>query len=277
MNSEIMHNDDYPTQEFEPIIIVKIGGSVISDKKIPYSLRIEILDQLIEQIRILFMQNQKQMILVHGGGSYGHPIAKEYSIQFGRQEIDDQILGLAKTHNAMHELNGIFIKKLIDQHVPAISLQPSTCFISQSDNNLLFTATPQILSALQMGCLPVLYGDILFHSTPNFSIISGDQIIVELVKALALIENFQVQKVIFCIDKDGILTLNKKTHNFDVIDHLKFGDLDNLKIFNQKDSIDVTDSLKGKLAQIKLLSDFSCARANPKRSQIGLSLKGISQ
>ena len=67
MNSEIMHNDDYPTQEFEPIIIVKIGGSVISDKKIPYSLRIEILDQLIEQIRILFMQNQKQMILVHGG------------------------------------------------------------------------------------------------------------------------------------------------------------------------------------------------------------------
>ena len=77
-------------QDVNEVYIVKLGGSVITDKNQPFSIRKIIISNLLTQIK----NSEKKIIIVHGGGSFGHPLAKEYQIHKGfNPEIDDQILG----------------------------------------------------------------------------------------------------------------------------------------------------------------------------------------
>ena len=55
--------------------ILKIGGSVITDKSKKFILRNEILDELSKQIKKV----NKKCIIVHGAGSFGHILAKKHS------------------------------------------------------------------------------------------------------------------------------------------------------------------------------------------------------
>ena len=108
------------------IILIKLGGSLLTDKNKPFSLREEILEKCLNQI----IDSKKLIILIHGGGSFGHPLAKKYKISQGlNNSIEDQIIGLSKTHDAMNQFNSIIIKKFLEKECPAISIQPSSIFI----------------------------------------------------------------------------------------------------------------------------------------------------
>ena len=56
------------------LIILKFGGSLITDKKseIP-----KVRNRALEKISSVLRNKKKNMIIVHGAGSYGHPIAKK--------------------------------------------------------------------------------------------------------------------------------------------------------------------------------------------------------
>ena len=56
------------------IYLLKLGGSLLTDKNQPSSLREDVINRAIEQI----IESNKNIVLIHGGGSFGHPIAKEY-------------------------------------------------------------------------------------------------------------------------------------------------------------------------------------------------------
>ena len=84
------------------IILLKLGGSLLTDKNTPFSLRKEILESCLSQI----IESKKLIVLIHGGGSFGHPLAKKYQISQGLNDsIKDQIMGLSKTHDAMNQFN----------------------------------------------------------------------------------------------------------------------------------------------------------------------------
>ncbi|MEM2715383.1 MAG: acetylglutamate kinase, partial [Candidatus Thermoplasmatota archaeon] len=52
------------------MIIIKIGGSVISNKEKPFSFNEKIVEQIAEEIKYFYPE--KKFLIVHGGGSYGH-------------------------------------------------------------------------------------------------------------------------------------------------------------------------------------------------------------
>ena len=233
-----MKNDD--------IIIIKLGGSLLTDKKEPFSLREQVCKNIVGQI----VSAQKKLILVHGGGSFGHPLAEKYKINQGRNDqIKDQLIGLTKTHEAMTQLNSFIVNEFLKHDYPTISLQPSSIFINKS-GELSFVNSGVIESLLDLNIMPVLYGDILIDTNNNFKILSGDEIILKLCKRLS---DLNIKKVIFAMDKDGLFV--RKSHRdktYELADNLSLEELDNICLADLNDNkIDVTGGINKKLENIK--------------------------
>ncbi len=224
------------------IILLKLGGSLLTDKNKPFSLREDILNNCLDQI----IESKKLVILIHGGGSFGHPLAKQYQISQGlNKSVKDQILGLSKTHDAMNKFNSIIINKLLERAHPAISIQPSSIFI-QDFNEIRIKSIDPIETMLDLGIIPVLYGDILLSKDYSFSILSGDLIILKLCER---IQNFKISKVIFAIEEDGIFI--KDNHNKKLALKLTLNELTNIELAELDQKIDVTGGIKSKLEIIE--------------------------
>ena len=229
--------------KLDEILILKLGGSLLTNKSKPFSLREKVLNDSIQQI----VDSKKKLILIHGGGSFGHPVAKEYNISNGiNPNIQNQIFGLAKTHDVMNQLNSKIIETLLEKNFPAITIQPSSIFMT-SAKKISTRAFDVIETALDLGILPVLYGDIILDSNSSFSIISGDQIILEICKIL---KNFKIKKVIFTIEKDGIF-IKDKNNNIKLATEIDSNSIDSLKLANFDEKIDVTGGIKKKLEIIE--------------------------
>ena len=242
----------------KPIIIIKLGGSILTDKNTPYSMRNKVIDSLISQISDYYRtSNQPKLIIIHGAGSFGHPIANSFSIQNGlNQNIPNQILGLTKTHQSVKKLNTKIVDDLLNRDMPVLSLTTSSVFV-QEDSGLKFTGIKQIESLLDLGMIPILYGDILLHVSKNFSIISGDRVIFEICKSFisSVDTNYKVDKIIFCFDQDGII-ISKNEKDSEVIQNIKSKDMDLLSLKNYENSIDVTGNIRGKLQEIKKICEL---------------------
>ncbi|HVP26194.1 MAG TPA: hypothetical protein VMT26_00810, partial [Candidatus Bathyarchaeia archaeon] len=68
--------------------ILKIGGSVITDKGEELKARTNVIDRLASEIQ---RANTNNLVIVHGGGSFGHPIAQRYAIKDGLKEESQKI------------------------------------------------------------------------------------------------------------------------------------------------------------------------------------------
>ncbi len=101
------------------MIIIKIGGSVITDKTKEYTFKTETMDKLAENIK----KANKQIIIVHGAGSFGHILAKEYELNQGYKRLE-QIKGFSLTHEKVQELNSLVLQSLQKNDIPAVSISP---------------------------------------------------------------------------------------------------------------------------------------------------------
>jgi isopentenyl-diphosphate delta-isomerase len=224
------------------IVLLKLGGSILTDKNKPFSLREDILDNCLNQI----IKSKKKLILIHGGGSFGHPLAKKYQLSQGlNNSIKDQSMGVSKTHEAMNQFNSIIVNKFIKKDFPAISIQPSNIFI-QDFNEIHIKSIEPIEKLLDLDILPILYGDILLSKDISFSILSGDQIILNLCKS---IKNYQISKVIFAIEEDGIFINDNGNQKLAL--RLSSDDLASIDLSALGQKIDVTGGIKGKLEKIE--------------------------
>jgi len=242
----------------KPVIIIKLGGSILTDKNTPYSMRNEVINSLISQISDNYqISNQPKIIIIHGAGSFGHPIANSYSIQKGlNQNIPNQTLGLAKTHQSVKKLNTKIVDGFLSREIPVLSLTTSSVFF-QENSVLKFTGFNQIASLLELGIIPILFGDILLHDSKNFSIISGDRVIYEICKSFSSSINtkYKINKIIFCFDKDGII-ISSSEKDSKIIQNIRSKDIKLLSLKKFEDSIDVTGNIRGKLKEIKKICDL---------------------
>ncbi|MFW9941640.1 MAG: isopentenyl phosphate kinase [Candidatus Thorarchaeota archaeon] len=234
------------------IILLKLGGSLLTDKSKPFQIREDVAKSTIQQI----INANEKVILIHGGGSFGHPLAKKYNILNGLDKsIPNQICGLTETHQAMVKFNTYLVNLFLEQNYPSFSIQPSSIFINNADN-IIFKSVDIIETALDLNILPILYGDIIFDKQGSFSIISGDQIIFELCENL---QNYYVSKVIFALETDGIFINDKDSKEIKVklVSEIFADELDNLDLANLEKKIDVTGGIKGKIDFIKQICKFN--------------------
>lgn len=196
------------------LVVVKLGGSLITRKDKPYSLNVPSALGAIERLK----RSGVKAFLVHGGGSFGHHQASRYGLSF---EAVEGSRGVPETKIAMQELN-LWISYLMISS----GLRP-------------FPIPPQFLNwelvdrVVASDLIPVSYGDVYFdgHIT---RIISGDEIVEEAVKHL------DVERVVFALSVPGIL--RDPTDHSTVIPELR----KKPEIFNLS-GVDVTGGMKRKV------------------------------
>ena len=221
------------------MIIVKAGGSAITYKKKPYALNEDVMKNVASQLA----QIDERVILVHGVGSFGHPLAKKYRIGSGYDGTREKLMGLMLTHYWVDELSPRFIKILIDNDVPALRCRPTTLFITKKGRIEDFYSEP-IERFLEMGMIPVLHGDGPADREQGFAILSGDQITTFLAR------RFKARKVIFGMDVPGVLKDDK------IIPEIKFEDIPDISkiVF---DNHDASGGLGKKLEEVQKLADMN--------------------
>ena len=67
----------------DELILIKLGGSVLTDKTKKQVLRADVLTQLISEIKAFRSTHRSKLILAHGAGSFGHEAAKKYRTKEG--------------------------------------------------------------------------------------------------------------------------------------------------------------------------------------------------
>lgn len=222
-----------------------MGGSLITNKNEPFSLRKNIISNVVSEI----IASGKKIIIIHGGGAFGHPTAKKYDINSGKNlSIDNQIYGLAKTHSVMTELNKYIVDEFMKRQVPAISIQTSCVFIRDPEKGIELNLEI-IKLVLNLGIIPILYGDIIFNRNGDFSIISGDTIILKLCESLG--GNLQLSKVIFAMEEDGLFIEKPETDEIILAERIEYKQIDNLTLANLGKKIDITGGITIKIKNIK--------------------------
>ena len=220
---------------------------MLTDKNVPFSIRDDVVKNAIDQI----IRANEKIVLIHGGGSFGHPFAKKYRISNGLDNsVPNQILGLAKTHQSMIKFNNYLINCFLESNYPVLSIQPSSIFIN--DSRIIADKFLDVIeTSLDLDILPILYGDVILDKKKSFSIISGDQIIFELCQHL---HNYSVSKVVFAMESDGLyITDESEREGCKLVTECYYDDLENLNLADLGQKIDVTGGIKGKLEFIKTI------------------------
>ena len=85
-------------------IVIKLGGSLITDKATEKTLKKEVLDTVSKVIATIVNKGYS-LVLVHGAGSFGHLLAKKWSIVEGAdsQFIDRQRRAVIQIREDMRE------------------------------------------------------------------------------------------------------------------------------------------------------------------------------
>ncbi len=252
-------------------IVLKLGGSVITHKAKPRTANHDAIRRLSSEIASAKVSH---LILVHGGGSFGHPLAKRYAINEGYNGKASQLLGFAKTHQAMVALNKLIVDSLIRQKIPAVAVSPSSCIVTKSGRIQTFFEDP-LQKLLQTGFVPILYGDAVLDSDKGFAILSGDQLIAHLAM------RFNAARIIVGMDVDGLYTADPKAKagsSAKLLSHVTLKELKNMQQrIGEAKVTDVTGGMFGKVRELipaveKGVSVFFVNAAKP--NNVYKALKG---
>jgi isopentenyl phosphate kinase len=221
--------------------VVKLGGSVITIKEEDFTPNPPVINRLAKEIAEAHLDS---MILIHGGGSFGHPVAQKYQIAEG-YKTPSQRIGFSKTRQAMMTLNKLVIDAFLRQNLPVVTVQPSACITTKGGRIQHFDVTA-IQHLLRLGFIPVLYGDVALDLEVGFTILSGDQIAAELATI------FNAEKTVIAVDVDGLFTEDPKSNpNAKLINEISLEELNGLlDSIDEAKTVDVTKGMHGKIMEI---------------------------
>ncbi len=194
------------------LVLLKLGGSIITDKNEPFTAREEVIRRLGREIRqALDDQPDLQLILGHGSGSYGHVVAQEYRTRDGVVNGSDALRekswrGFAETAAVAARLNRLITDRLLEEGVPVVSYQPSASARCRKGDLMYFDTHPlkQVLGA---GLTPLVYGDVAVDAVQEFTIISTEQIFDNIAREL------QPARIILAGVVDGVYDADPLTNS----------------------------------------------------------------
>lgn len=219
------------------MIVVKLGGSVITDKKRENRARRRIIDRLAGEIK----KSNKRTILVHGAGSFGHISARRFDLDYGFK-TREQLKGFHITHSNVRILNRIVMDCLYKNSIFSVSIPPVS-FVEMRDKKPRYLDLRCFESALRLGLTPVTFGDVVFDDKIGFSICSGDLLVLNISRY------FKPEKVVFVMDEDGIFNKDPKRYrDARLLERLSY---DDLPFSEENTCVDVTGGMKGKIEVIR--------------------------
>ncbi len=182
------------------MILVKLGGSLITNKetfKDAKGKRIFYRNRTGRLIGEVASANE-DFILVHGAGSFGHPLAKEYELKKGYKR-EEQVQIVSRVQQDVRMLNFNVIQTMRDEGIPAVPLAPNA-LVRFNRGKLKEIDMRPFRQHLKMGTVPVTFGDVVPDNSRRFGICSGDDLMLHLAK------EFRPRLAVFVTRVDGIYT-----------------------------------------------------------------------
>jgi isopentenyl phosphate kinase len=171
------------------LVLLKLGGSVITDKNQPFTAHEDVICRLGREIRqALDDRPDLQLILGHGSGSFGHVVAQKYRTREGVVDTSatacqDSWRGYLETAAAAARLNRLVTDLLLEEGVPVVSYQPSASARCRRGDLMYFDTHP-MKQVLEAGLIPMVYGDVAVDAVQGFTIISTEQIFDNIAREL---------------------------------------------------------------------------------------------
>lgn len=181
-------------------VVIKLGGGLITDKGSMKKFDSDSVKRVADSISSV-VEMGVPIIIVHGAGSFGHLLAKEWSISEGvdKKIAEDQRLVVDEIRSDMRELNGLVIDKLTDSELESEGLPPSEWAIGTGSG---FQGDITNFERVVEAPIPITFGDVVnTNDRQEFGILSGDDLMVRLSREL------EVSHCIFLIgDAEGVLS-----------------------------------------------------------------------
>ena len=219
-------------------VVLKIGGSVLTDKSKPFTLRKHALNRISSEIAKAIAETKIRLILVHGGGSFGHFVASRFKNKLTTTSC-------IEIHEAMERLNRKVVSYLLKHGVKAIPIDTISLFVLKRKRVFKVFLEP-IVNALNNDLVPVLYGNVVFDVAEGFSILSGDTI------APCLASKLEFENLFYAIDVDGVYKRYPPRSDNDLLEVLDLAMLN--RIVHEANvrvgKIDVTGGMANKLIEI---------------------------
>jgi isopentenyl phosphate kinase len=214
------------------VTVLKLGGSVITEKDRAETLDGAALDRAADAIADASAGTDRDLVVVHGGGSFGHHHAERHGVNTASGT--DDAAAAVDVHGAMTTLNRFVLGRLQDQGVPAIPVHPLSLAHRDASGNLTLPADG-IETMLGEGFVPVLHGDVVAHTGAGVTVLSGDEIVAHLAGALA------ADRVGLCSSVPGVLDADDE-----VIDRIEAYDAV-ADALGDSAATDVTGGMAGKV------------------------------
>ncbi len=193
----------------KPIILIKLGGSVITHKDTSMRLRGEVLNRLVREIHQAQQESEVQIVVAHGQGSFAHEPAMQYRTIEGFVD-ENSVYGMAVTQDCAAQLNRIVVQEFLKQRVPAASFLLSNTVVTR-DTKATETLQNQVLTQyLEKGLVPVTCGDVLVDTEKGCTIWSAEKVLAYLLQYLQQ-QQYQVTKIIHVTEVAGVLDAQGQT------------------------------------------------------------------
>jgi isopentenyl phosphate kinase len=223
------------------LVLIKIGGSVATYKERPVSANYSAIAGFSKALSLI---KEVPIILVHGGGSFGHYWSLKYNMHTRPDNYD--IHGISVVHESMIYLNQVIVNSLIKNGLNPYLV---SAFGLTTGRRPLTTKIRQLYTMAQTGLLPVTFGDAIHINNGNYSILSGDVMMTMISRIL------NPSRVIFAVNTDGVYN-NKKSRR--TIRELTRGDIINSQLFssetNSQTAADITGGMARKVKEALRIS-----------------------
>ncbi len=176
------------------LVLVKLGGSLITDKTREATVRQEVIERLAREMReALDSFPDLRLVVGHGSGSFGHFAGSRYRVREGVSGPEGW-RGFAETATAAARLNRLVTEAMLSAGIKAFPLQPSASVLCRN-GSIIRWEWRQIKRALERGLVPIIYGDVAFDQVRGSTIVSTDELFFYLAPKLRPSAIFLLGKV----------------------------------------------------------------------------------
>ncbi len=166
-----------------PLIFVKLGGSLITDKRQEATPRLDVIGRLARELaEVRQAKPELEVLFGHGSGSFGHWEASQYGTRDGVATAAAWY-GFARVSAAALHLNRLVVNSFVNAGVPMISLQPSASALARN-GKIASLGLGSIRLALDHGLVPLVFGDVAFDEVLGGTILSTEDIFVYLAETM---------------------------------------------------------------------------------------------
>lgn len=234
----------------ERLILVKLGGSLITDKTKPYTAKPKIIARLARELKNAIVEGPRfKLIIGNGAGSFAHQSAKKFDTKNGFHDENGRY-GYCVVQNDAATLNRIVVSELLKQKLPVVGFQPSAVMMAKNKSSH-FVELTVLHEYINKGIIPVIYGDPVLDLNLGSTIYSTDVLMDLICEEFIKKYNYTIE-VINMGNYDGVLDSNNKlirkiSNLKDVMSHLY-----------ETNVVDVTGGMKTKIENMLHMAELGC-------------------